>query len=306
MPLNVTETERLTQAALDLALKLRLEQRIIRELRELFREMVDDMRLSIEVTGNPPNAQLYSEDIMGIMSRHSRRVSAAFSDRVAAFLSDALDQINEGTAEIEEVDENSLVVLLILSRARGTTVSALIDKLRADTRLAVQQFNAQQSAADTAIITRTNQKEMDLAVAKATAQFAEEGVTPTRAQVAETSSRSFLDRSFNRINTIAATFTQKIAENTKDVERENFYDLVNGFDAMALGLEPIAEIVIWQTEEDDRVRNGPVYNHVNANQQVRRNGFFTVSGEQLRIPGDPNGSLKNIIRCRCDAITVIE
>ncbi len=305
MPLNTTELERLTQAAIDLALKLKLERRIIVELRELFRQMTDDLRLSVQLTGSAPNAQLYSDDFLGILSRQSRRVSAAFSDRVANFLYDALDQL-EPDAPLEEIEEDSIAALFLLAGATGVTVRALIDKMRADTRLKVQAFNAEQSRLDAATITRTNQKQMDAAVAKATADLleAEPGVTPSRADVAKKAAGTFKNTGFNRVNTIASTFSQKQAENTKDEEREEFFNLRNGFGAVAQGIPPLIEIVIWQTEEDELVRHNG-FNHVAANQQVRVGGFFTVSGEQLRKPGDPNGSMGNIAGCRCAALIII-
>jgi len=43
MPLNTTDAELRTAAAVDLAEKLRLENRQITELRELFRNMAEDM-----------------------------------------------------------------------------------------------------------------------------------------------------------------------------------------------------------------------------------------------------------------------
>lgn len=304
MPLNTTELERLTQSAIDLALKMKLERRVIIELRELFREMAEDFRLAVQLTGSAPNAQLYSDDFLGILSRQSRRTSAAFSDRVANFLDDALAQIEPGTPP-EEVEEDSIAALLLLAGASGVTVSALIDKLRADTRTRVQDFNAAQSRTDTGIITRTNQREMDAAIARATAELdADPDIVPTRAAIAKRASGDFLNRGFRRVDMIAATFTQKIAENTKNIEREEFFNVRNGFGAVAQGVPQLEEVVIWQTREDDRVR-ADGFNHVSANQQVREGGFFTVSGEQLRFPGDPNGSIGNIANCRCAALTII-
>lgn len=305
MPLNTTEAERLAQSAIDLAEKLRLERRMIIELRELFREVTEDLRISLQLTGSPPNAQDYFDDFLGILIRHSRRVSSAFIDRVLAFLDEALADIDEATVTPEEVEEDSILALLLIARASGTTVAALLDKLRVDVRTGVKEFNAEQSRIDTATITRTNQRHMDEATAGAIAELeADPAAVVTRVTVAALAAKKFLNRAFNRANTIAATFTQKIAENTKDIERDRFFDLRNGFGAVAQGIPQAEEIVIWQTREDELVRVGD-FNHVAANQQVRQGGFFTVSGEQLRIPGDPRGSMGNIAGCRCGAVLVI-
>ncbi len=54
----------------------------------------------------------------------------------------------------------------------------------------------------------------------------------------------------------------------------------------------------WITSLDDKTRDA----HVSANgQTVGVNDNFNVSGELLKEPGDPNGSAKNIIHCRCSS-----
>ncbi len=55
----------------------------------------------------------------------------------------------------------------------------------------------------------------------------------------------------------------------------------------------------WITSKDDAVRP----EHAAANNQVVKvDGYFSVGGEQLMHPGDPAGSAKNIINCRCVSI----
>jgi hypothetical protein len=65
----------------------------------------------------------------------------------------------------------------------------------------------------------------------------------------------------------------------------------------------------WISTNDKRVRtyeNGK-YDHLAANGQVVGiDESFTVSGEKLRHPGDPNGSLGNTINCRCSILPVLE
>jgi len=58
----------------------------------------------------------------------------------------------------------------------------------------------------------------------------------------------------------------------------------------------------WLSTNDNRTRP----EHIAANGQVVSvGGTFTVGGEQLRYPGDPNGSLWNIIQCRCTILPVL-
>jgi len=52
----------------------------------------------------------------------------------------------------------------------------------------------------------------------------------------------------------------------------------------------------WISMRDDKVRD----DHAEADgQTVGLDDFFLVGGEQLEYPGDPNGSIENIINCRC-------
>jgi hypothetical protein len=57
----------------------------------------------------------------------------------------------------------------------------------------------------------------------------------------------------------------------------------------------------WLSVEDERTR--PDHAAVN-NTSIGINEFFTVGGEQMERPGDPNASAKNIVNCRC--VLVIE
>ncbi|MCC2111162.1 MAG: minor capsid protein [Hyphomicrobiales bacterium] len=66
--------------------------------------------------------------------------------------------------------------------------------------------------------------------------------------------------------------------------------------ARSTGLDMVGE---WAAVEDARTRPA----HAAADGQViELGGTFTVGGEQLRYPGDPNGSAENIINCRCVAL----
>jgi len=57
----------------------------------------------------------------------------------------------------------------------------------------------------------------------------------------------------------------------------------------------------WKSGFDARVRDA----HRAANGQVVPfNGKFSVGGESLQRPGDPNGSASNVINCRCSMIVL--
>lgn len=59
----------------------------------------------------------------------------------------------------------------------------------------------------------------------------------------------------------------------------------------------------WLATDDSRTRHA----HREADgQTVGIDESFTVMGEDLRYPGDPTGSMKNIINCRCTVLPEID
>jgi len=291
MPLNTTDTELRASAAADLAEKLKLERRQIIELRELFRNMSDDMNAFVAETGQPPSATVYEDDIRGILAKQGRRVSTAFSGQVVDFLEDAPE------------DESVIEDLAAIAAIGGLTATAIIDRIRNDVRRRNQAFIAEQVANDTRLITATNQREMDTAVASARAGIIDDGRVPTNSEVARVSSSDFRNRGFSRAPTIAATFTQKIAEGVKNNEFDEFLTARNGIPAVVADVPQIQEVEIWVTVGDERVRAS----HIAADFTQSENGGWIVQGEFLRFPGDPfRGSASNIINCRCSAQPVIE
>lgn len=290
MPLNTTEQELRIAAANDLAEKLKLERRQIIELRELFRNMSEDMFAFISETGSSPNAQVYEDDLRGILARQGRRVSAEFSGQVIDFLEEAPE------------DEQVIEDLAAIAAVSGLVVADQIVTLRNEVRRQNQAFIAEQVTADTRIITATNQREMDAATQSARAAIIDDGRIPTNAEVARRASRDFRNRGFARSPTIAATFTQKIAEGVKDIERNTFFNARNGFPAVVADVPQVEEVEIWVTVGDENVRP----THVAVDFEPKDDFGWDVGGEFLKFPGDPNGSAGNIINCRCSVQPVIE
>jgi HK97 family phage portal protein len=57
----------------------------------------------------------------------------------------------------------------------------------------------------------------------------------------------------------------------------------------------------WVSRLDNRVRDA----HRSAHgQEVGQNESFFVGGEYLRFPGDPRGSVRNIVHCRCVSVAI--
>ncbi|MEE9223036.1 MAG: hypothetical protein V3V40_06225 [Nitrosomonadaceae bacterium] len=290
MPLNTTDSELSAAAAADLAEKLKLERQQIIELRRLFRDISLDMRAFVAETGSPPNASVYEDDLRGILAKQGRRVSTAFSGHIVGFLDEQPD------------DDPIIEDLALIAAIGGLTAGALIDRMRNDVRRRNQAFISEQVTADTRIITVTNQREMDASVLSARAAILDGGDVPTNTEVARISSRDFQNRGFARSPTIAATFTQKIAEGVKDIERTTFFNARNGFPSVIANVPQIQEVEIWVTVGDENVRP----THVAVDFSPKDDFGWSVGGEFLKFPGDPNGSPGNIINCRCSIQPVIE
>jgi len=286
MALNDSAAERARTAANDLAKKLLLEARADREFRELFRTIAADLAATVEETGSPPRADEYDDDIRGLLMRQNRRVSAAFTGQLVAYLEEHVD----------DEDDHTAVGLALIAAALGVTPTDLIAGIRSRTRTAIAAFNRDQANADAALISRTNQSEIDYLVARAR----EDAPDATARQIGRRAGKEFAQRGAGRAATIAATTTQKAAESAKDIERQQFFQVRNGLNAIVSDVPQQAEVEVWETIGDSVVREA----HVAADETRKVDGFFTVGGEQLRYPGDPLGSPANVINCRCSAVLV--
>jgi hypothetical protein len=298
MALNQTETERRKVAAENLAKKVKLERQAIIALDELLREITRDLRAFATVTGESQDANAYRDELSGILSRQSRRVSRAFLGSVIDAIEELADDENDTTT----------ILLTAIATANGLSLIELLDQMRAEIRVKVTAFNTEQVGLDTSEITGTNQKALDSSVARARAQLIEEGdITPTNAAVGALAAKIFLNANAFRSDLIATTFTQKIAEHTTNSERDVFFEKRNGMQAMGAGIPPVEEVEYWVSQGDERVRTtreGDRFDHLDADGSTSVGGIFTVSGEQLRFPGDPDlgASSGNIINCRCSAV----
>mgnify|MGYP000436341722 CR=1 FL=1 len=300
MPLNGTQSQQAQRAQEELAVKVRLEAKFSSELARLFRRISSDLSTSLANTGGTVAASSYTNDLKIILDRNYKRVQRRFVNEITAFLQ----------ANRRNLDEQIIAELTLIANARGTTLNKMIQQMKTNIRTeldAFRQFNVAQSAA---IIIDTTQKEIDRAVQKANQNLIDElGDEPTNGQLARESRAIFGGRQVARSKMIAATETQKVAEGTKQIERDNFLSMRNNSTATQLDLPPIEPKEIWVTQGDSLVRDGDgtVFNHLAADGQLKVNGTFTVSNQLLRFPGDISlgATAGNVIRCRCSAVTVI-
>jgi hypothetical protein len=192
-------------------------------------------------------------------------------------------------------------------------------------------FVANESENQNNFVTETNEKMLNNAVAAGIAAFA---VLVTRQQDeldrlvsklpnASLSDRSKLIRQIGRVNRQieASNRNQRaiVAENIKtnllertparsdliasqnvglaeSWARQTEAQLMDDAALVSAQGQPISVVKSWQAILDSRTRSS----HVEAdNQEVGVNQSYSVGGEQLRYPRDPNASAGNTINCRC-------
>lgn len=291
MSLNATKRDQAKQAAEDLAKKLRLETEAARKLRKLFSRMAADMRLLYIETGNRISSTAYAEELTAILAESNNKTAIAFSSTLVFYIMSLLDGD----------DEEALADITRIADAGGQSAEEFSAAFNADVDKRTTDNAVLQAINDSAIITATNQREIDSAFNQVIAGAAATGLGFSREKIAVEASGVFRDRSRPRAEMIATTTVQKISESSKFIESRELETAIDSAGILASDTE-LMPGHIWVTIGDSRVREA----HVAADFTHRENGYFSVGGELLRYPGDPDGSAGNIINCRCSAVTSVE
>lgn len=113
--------------------------------------------------------------------------------------------------------------------------------------------------------------------------------------IAETIHEQFQDWKLSRAKTVARTSGTPAFESGQEI----------AYESAGVGLKR------WLSRRDGLVRGrdeeNPKWDHWTPDgDEVAVGGTFTISGEELRFPGDPNGSAGNVIWCRCTSLPVIK
>lgn len=106
-----------------------------------------------------------------------------------------------------------------------------------------------------------------------------------------------------------------IEQMVKEIEREDYLDgrvrrilrtesnrAINYGNELAVDKFEYKTQKRWIAVDDHRTR--PAH-HAADNQTVNQGDTFSVGGEQLEFPGDPNGSAENTINCRCFSEVIV-
>jgi len=254
------------EARRDLLEKLKLERKLMRELAVFNKKIVRETVVKYGNDGITFDAAELQPELADILENHYNRTSDIFSTQIADELPD----------DIGITDEEKAVIAGALSA-----------------------FFMTRSNEQSAIITETNQKNIDDSIQFGiqTSQETEGGLS--RQEQAMVAGAALSRKLKGREGGIAVTETQTAAETSKGTEAEV---LAGRQPSIAAG-SPVASGVDkeWVTVGDEKVRAA----HVNADSQtVDVSKPFQVGGELLRWPGDTSlgASAGNIVNCRCASV----
>lgn len=271
----LTKQRNADTAAAELGRKMRLEQAFMRELRSLFSKMRNEFRVSVAATGSPVQASVYQQEWQALLSNHYTRVQRAFRREV-------LDQNGQKSLGFWLTKQNE-------EETEEVAAFALLEWIR--------QTAPQQAA----LITRTNEADIQKALTQARQQLIEDNEPLVDRNIAASASAVLTARFASRIPLISQTETQDAAEATKQIRAEAMAG-VEPFPVSGRVRQPLeGELDIactWDTITDGRERAA----HRQANgQTISITEVFIVAGERLRFPGDPSlgASISNLARCRC-------
>ena len=269
-------SERTRIALNDLAKKIRLESKIKREMKLLYRRMGREMKDQFIASGTVLRAEKFQPEIEAILKDQYTRTFKAFRGDVT----ETLKSIKDGLEFKQEEDEDvSPIPFLVLG--------SILDR-REERFIETTSQNISQE------ITRTNQRQMNAAIAGAISALTEDGQIQdvTREEVASEASSAFIRKSNPRANSTAISETQNAAEQQKLDEMQSLVIVgeTDGFSSRK----------VWTAILDDLVRHP----HEIADGQMRTIGEpFEVNGELLNRPRDTSlgASAGNVINCRCSS-----
>lgn len=294
-------SKRRQAAAKDLEKKLRLEKPLGVQTRTILRNMATDLSNGFAATGVILDASHYEDDFVGVLKPTYRKAEKQFGSTITDDLEDELDD-----EDPEETEDRSFLLgaIYLIARREGKTPAEKIAEIKHDKNDKLFDFTTETVPKRAALITSTNQSEIDRSIAKATAEaIAEDVTTASRASIADRAGKIFKESSMYRGAMIATTEVQTAAEGSKSIEAETYGDELS--DLEDTGSAKVDHRKEWHTQGDEKVREA----HVLADlQEVDADEPFIVDGEELMYPSDTSlgASAGNTINCRCSAMYFID
>jgi len=264
-------------AARQLALKMRMEPRLRREMSVFFASVSKDMKSIYSAKGAVLDVSQFKDEVAVILRQHYRRVSKVFGNGLRQKINTSKSfgfKVYEAKQLDDEIDN---------------AISEFINS--------VVPFRANE-------IIQTTQDDVNSAIASSLFLALGSDIGSSSASneaIAASSQKEFNRKTRSRPQTIAVTETQTASEGSKEIEAERVAETA----AQSANTTP-SEVMSkeWVAVLDSRTRSA----HVFADgQRVSIDEVFEVDGEELMFPGDESrgASVGNIINCRCIASYVV-
>jgi len=292
--------ERAQQADKELRAKLRHEKPLASDMEDLFEDMAADLQSVYSSSGTVIDPTEYNDEILGLLRRSYRSVSAEFG----SILEDDLLRVKD--------DVNNILghALRLQAERGGLTTDDVIADYIATKNAGIVDFIGMAVPARTAMIQATNKAALSEAVEKAMVNAIQTfggdfnaSTTLGRRQVAQIAHDVFLESNAYRAKVIAATEVQNAAEGSKKIASTSLDETLKP--VMSSSAVMIHQTKEWHTRGDDKVRPA----HVAADLQTQPAlSPFSVGGERMMEPGDSSmgASAGNTINCRCSAVYYYE
>lgn len=267
MAINTTEEERQKQLASDLANKLALEPRLIRDLNVIFRDVADLYQAELQTTGLVINVSDFEVDIQAALKAQYRRVNRKFGRQIRRQLKGFFADVEVKTTDDDITKEQS----------------EFMNDLSAEHALLILGTLQRQLNQIPKIITDAAIAESPLAVFDPL----------SNEELAKQSADKFRELIPGKSNIISMAETQQSAEGLKDIE--------SGLLSVA-GIITILNKV-WMSILDEKTR----LSHALADGQIRNNlEAFIVQGQRLMFPTDTSlgATPSNIMGCRCSKVII--
>jgi hypothetical protein len=255
------------------ALKVALEQPFKKELRENF-DRIKNVALARYRRGKESlSASNFNFKTESLLKKQYRRTSNSFKDEARLYAA-------KKSFEIKQLEDD-------INKNINTALSVYIPT------------EAEKSAR---IIDDTTVKNISDSFSESRAELEESNKEQTVAAISALAGIKMIQKFYGRVEGIAMTETQKMAETTKYTEAAAISTdgQSNVSPSGFLSANPSVDKK-WFATLDQKTRAA----HVSASgQTVSINEPFVVGGEMLKYPGDSSlgASASNVINCRCDSL----
>ena len=264
MPFLNTNTARRRQLALEIALKMRLENPFATNLRAYFKQISKDFKVIYSTTGMSVDTSRYNDELRATLKKHYRKISKAFSDNL-----------------------RTVKDIKIAYESKQNTDNEISAKMA--------EYIDDHSEEQTEIINKTTQKELNIALIVSIATLSETGKEITSEDIAVETSKTFNAKIPARSDLIAVTETQNIAEETKEIE------VLTLAEQNAIIAGTVLSIAIlkkrWLSVLDAKTRHSHA---VLDNTVIKVTESFMVGGYPMSRPGDSRTAPpQEFMNCRC-------